>query len=239
MALYDPGEIRVGDAWQALRALLRDPDDTKQAFRVVDALSGRNGERNLARLRRRKSGKELLRDRPDLLSRLTDRAALQSLPEGTLGREYLRFLDSEGITAEGLLQASADGRRDLKPEVDPDLYFLRDRLRDQHDLWHTVTGYKGDLLGEASLLAFSFAQTWNLGVGLIVLAALVQGRDPAVRKLVASGFARGLRSAWLPAVRWEKLLERPLSEVRRTLRIGAPVAYEPLRTADLKAAEAA
>lgn len=235
MALYDPSEIRIGDALRALRALLQDPDDTAQAFRVVDALSGRNGERTLARLRRSESGKELLRDRPDLLSRLTDRASLQALPEGTLGREYLRFLDSEGITAQGLLAASEEGRRSMKPEVDPDLYFLRDRMRDQHDLWHTVTGYKGDLLGEASILAFSFAQTWNLGVGLIVLAALVQGRDPAVRKLVAGAFARGLRSAWLPAVRWETLLERPLAEVRRTLNVGAPVKYEPLRTSDLSA----
>jgi ubiquinone biosynthesis protein COQ4 len=235
MALYDPSEIRVGDAIRALRALLQDPDDTAQAFRVVDALSGRNGERTLARLRRSKSGKELLRDRPELLPRLTDRAALLALPEGTLGREYLRFLDSEGITAAGLTEASIEGRRSMKPEVDPDLYFLRDRLRDTHDLWHTVTGYKGDLLGEASLLAFSFAQTWNLGVGLIVVAALVQGRDPAVRKLVATGFARGLRSAWLPAVRWENLLDRPLAEVRRTLNVGAPVVYEPLRTSALRA----
>ncbi len=235
MALYDPSEIRVGDAFRALRALLQDPDDTAQAFRVVDALSGRNGERTLARMRRSSTGRELLRDRPQLLPRLTDRAALLALPEGTLGREYLRFLDSEGITAEGLTEASEEGRRSMKPEVDPDLYFLRDRLRDSHDLWHTVTGYKGDLLGEASLLAFSFAQTWNLGVGLIVLAALVQGRDPAVRKLVIGGFARGLRSAWLPTVKWESLLARPLAEVRRTLNVGAPVAYQPLRTSDLTA----
>ncbi len=239
MALYDPSEIRVGDAFRALRALLQDPDDTAQAFRVVDALSGRNGQRTLARLRRSKSGKELLRDHPDLLPRLTDRAALLALPDGTLGREYLRFLDSEGITAEGLTQASEEGRRSMKPEVDPDLYFLRDRLRDSHDLWHTVTGYKGDLLGEASLLAFSFAQTWNLGVGLIVLAALVQGRDPGVRKLVATGFARGLRSAWLPAIRWEELLDRPLEDVRRRLNIGMPVHYEPLRTAAFKTPQAA
>ena len=230
MAAHEPGDIRVGDALRALRALLRDPDDTAQVFRIIDALSGRNAERTLSRLRRTRSGRDLLRDQPDLLSKLTDRTALLALPEGTLGREYLGFLDSEGITAEGLRQASVDGRRDMRPDVDPDVYFLRDRLRDAHDLWHTVTGYKGDLIGEASLLAFSFAQTWNPGVGLIVLTALVQGRDPVIRKLIAGGFSRGVRSAWLPAVRWENLLDRPLEEVRRTLNVGAPAAYQPLRT---------
>jgi len=118
----------------------------------------------------------------------------------------------------------------VKPHVDPDAYFLRDRLRDTHDLWHTVTGYKGDLIGEASLLAFSFAQTWNPGVGLIVLTALVRGNEPGVRKLIAGGFVRGVRSAWLPSVKWEDLLARPLEDVRRELRVGAPVTYEPFRT---------
>ena len=239
MGLHDTGDIRIRDALRALQALLRDPDDTAQVFRIVDALSGRNGERTLARLRKSETGKELLAEHPDLLPKLTDRAALSALADGTLGREYLRFLDSEGITAQGLLQASVEGRREMKPDVDPDLYFLRDRMRDTHDLWHTVTGYKGDLIGEASLLAFSFAQTWNPGIGLIVLTALVQGRDPAIRKLIAGGFSRGLRAAWLPSVKWENLLDRPLEEVRRRLNVGAPVAYEPLRTAAFKAPMAA
>lgn len=234
MAVHDPGEIRIGDAFKALRSLLRDPDDTSQVFRIIDALSGRNGDRTLARMRRNRTGQELLRSKPELLTKLTDRAAMEKLPEGSLGRAYLRFLDSEGITAEGLLQASVDGHKDVKPLMDPDFYFVRDRLRDTHDLWHTVTGYKGDLVGEAALLAFSFAQTWNPGVGLIVITALVEGRDPSIRKLIAGGFSRGLRAAWLPAVRWEELLDKPLSEVRRALNVGEPVAYATLRTANFK-----
>jgi ubiquinone biosynthesis protein COQ4 len=239
MAGNEKGDIRVGDAWRALRALLQDPDDTAQVFRIIDALSGKNGERTLARLRRSRSGKELLEKRPDVLARLTDRAALLALPPGTLGREYVRFLDSEGITAEGLLQASIEGHGENNPEAGSDLRFLRDRLRDTHDLWHTVTGYKGDIIGEASLLAFSFAQTWNPGVGLVVLAAIVQGGEAEIRKLIAGGFARGLKAAWLPSIEWEKLLDRPLDEVRRSLNVGAPVAYEPLRTVNFKAPQAA
>jgi ubiquinone biosynthesis protein COQ4 len=232
----DPLSVRIPEALRALRALLNDPDDTAQVFRIIEALSGAAPERLLQRMRRSPTGSALLRDRPDLLARLTDRAALEKLPEGTLGREYLRFLDSEGITAEGLRQASVDGHKSESPDVHPDFYFVRDRMRDSHDLWHTVTGYKGDLIGESSLLGFSFAQTWNPGVGLIVATALVRGGDPQVRKLILGGFSRGLKAAWLPAVRWEELLEVPLDRVRDRLRVGDPVAYVPFRSSEYKQA---
>jgi ubiquinone biosynthesis protein COQ4 len=236
MVPRDPLNVRLSDAMRALRALLNDPDDTAQVFRIVEALSGKAPERLLERLRRSPTGAGLLRDRPDLLGRLTDRAALEKLPEGTLGREYLRFLDSEGITAAGLRQASIDGHKSDSPEVDPEFYFVRDRMRDTHDLWHTVTGYKGDLIGEASLLAFSFAQTWNPGIGLIVMTAILRGGDPHVRKLILGGFTRGLRAAFLPAVRWEDLLAQPIVEVRERLAVGAPVSYVPFRSSEYKQA---
>jgi ubiquinone biosynthesis protein COQ4 len=221
---------------RALRALLQDPDDTAQVFRIVEALSGRAPQRLLERMRRSSTGRSLLRERPDLLARLTDRAALEKLPAGTLGREYLRFLDSEGITAEGLRQASIDGHKSELPDVDPEFYYMRDRMRDTHDLWHTVTGYKGDLIGEASLLAFSFAQTWNPGVGLIVLTALVRGGDPQVRRLILGGFSRGVRAAWLPGVPWEDLLALPLDRVRARLHVGDPVPYTTFRSSEYKQA---
>jgi ubiquinone biosynthesis protein COQ4 len=236
MVQQDPLSVRLPEAIRALRALLNDPDDTAQVFRIIEALSGGAPDRLLQRMRRSPTGSKLLRERPDLLTRLTDRAALQELPAGTLGREYLRFLDSEGITAEGLRQASLDGHRGDSPDVHPDFYFVRDRMRDTHDLWHTVTGYKGDLIGEASLLAFSFAQTWNPGIGLIVVTALARGGDPQVRKLILGGFTRGLKAAWLPAVRWEELLALPIAEVRDRLHVGDPVAYLPFRSSEYKQA---
>ncbi|HEX4336349.1 MAG TPA: Coq4 family protein [Polyangiaceae bacterium] len=239
MAGHDPHSIRINDALRALRALVADPDDTAQVFRIIDALSGHNAERTVKRVRRSATGRTLLTDKPAILEKLLDRTTLEKLPENTFGRAYLRFLDSEGITAEGLRQASIDGRRDAAKDTDPDLTFVRDRMRDTHDLWHTVTGYKGDIIGEASLLAFSFAQTWNPGVGAIVLTALIRGNEPSVRKLIAGGFARGVRSAWLPSVKWEELLHLPLETVRARLGVGAPVPYVPFRTAAFKPRQAA
>ena len=38
----------------------------------------------------------------------------------------------------------------------------------------------------------------------------------------------GRRTAWLPAADWEYLLTRPISEVRRTLNITPPDAYNAM-----------
>lgn len=224
--------IRLRDAAQAMKALLANPDDTAQVFRIIDALSGKNGERTLSRLRRSADGRRLLRDKPNLLARLQDREGLRSLPEGSLGRAYLAFLESEKITAEGLEGASMEGRGAARFEVSADLRFLRDRMRDSHDLWHTLTGYKGDIVGEASILAFSFAQTWNPGVLFIVLMALLRSAGTEVNRTILGGFVRGVKAAWLPAVEFEKLLALPLDTVRERLRIEPTPGYLEVRSSE-------
>jgi ubiquinone biosynthesis protein COQ4 len=231
--------IRPRDALRAIRKLLANPEDTAQVFAIIEALSGRNGERSLARFERTEQGRSLLRERPDLIQVLRDKETLRKFPDGTLGREYVRFLESEGISADGLLQASIDGRKKDASTLPPDLEFFRSRMRDTHDLWHVVTGYKGDLLGEASLLAFSFAQTRNPGVGFIVAVALLRGKEPAVRRLIFQGFLRGARAAWLPVTNWEELLALPLEEVRARLNVDAPPRYVPFRAPEYLRAQVA
>jgi ubiquinone biosynthesis protein COQ4 len=220
---------RLATVLDATRAALADPDDTKQAFRIAEALSFKNPQRMRRQFRRSATGARLLARRDDLLAVLSDRARLEAMPAGSLGRAYLRFLDGEGITAAGLVQASLDGAGEHASD-DEEVRYVRMRMRDSHDLWHTVTGYKGDLLGEAALLAFTFAQTRNLGVGFLAGIGMVLGGVPGARRFIARGFARGLRAAWMPAVDWVKLLPRPLDEVRRELGIEEIPVYEPVRT---------
>ncbi|MFT3923861.1 MAG: Coq4 family protein [Myxococcales bacterium] len=227
-----PGQLRIGEALRALKALVENPEDTAQVFRIIEALSGRNALHNAERMARSPSGKRLLRDTPDLLPQLLDRARLEALPEHSLGRAYLRFLAAEGITVEGLYQASIDGRGLEAHQLPPDVEYFRNRMRDTHDLWHVVTGYQGDIVGEAALLAFSFAQVHNLGVGLIASVAFVRGPQGEMRREILHGFARGVRARWLPAVEWEELLALPLAEVRARLRVGPPRPYQPVRARD-------
>lgn len=219
--------IRPLAAWRAIRALIQNPDDTGQVFRVIDALSGNSGERTFQRFRRDPIGARILEERRSLLATLSDRAALEALPPGTLGRIYADFTKREQITADGLVEASMEGR-----SVDRgwQRQLFGERLRDSHDLWHVVTGYGRDLIGEAALLSFSFAQTLNPGVGFIVAVAWLKAGPGDARRLIVDGFRRSRRATWFPAYDWETALTLPLDEVRRQLHIEAAPQYEALRS---------
>lgn len=217
-------------ALRAVRALVRNPNDTPKVFEIIDALSGNAGERVFRRFRRTPNGERILRERRNLLATLDDRERLKLLPPGSLGRVYAEFTEREQITGQGLVDASSAGRR---TDLDPDRKLLFDRLRDMHDLWHVVTGYGRDLVGEAALLAFSFAQTRNPGVGFIVAVAFLRARGEAssARRVMLDGLRRGRRARWLPAEDWEARLAQPLEAVREELGLGEPPRYVALRSA--------
>lgn len=227
----EPGKRRIRplDAWRAIRVLLKNPDDTGQVFRIIDALSGNSGEKTFQRFRNDPVGARILRERRSLLATLSDRAALEALPVGSLGRTYADFVSREQITADGLVAASMEEPN--RPDNGPERRLFGERLRDMHDLWHVVTGWGRDLVGEAALLAFSFNQTRNPGVGFIVAVAWLKAGRGEARRLIVEGYRRGRRSAWLPAQDWEALLAQPLDEVRRQLRIEPAPAYEAVRSA--------
>ena len=221
--------VRAG---RALGALLKDPDDLPQVFTLIDSMSGTAPFRLLYSFRRSGTGSRLLRDRPDIGARLCDRAALRALPAGSLGRAYLAFVESEGITPEGIREASEQA---AERYGSPEMEYLRMRMRDTHDLWHTVTGYKGDVLGELALLAFTLGQHWNSAIAAIVAAGLLKGFGHTDTGLVFEGFRRGRAAAWLPPQDWESMLAEPLDEVRARLKVGAPPDYTPVRSAQLRA----
>lgn len=222
-------------ALRAVVALARNPDDTAQVFALIEALSGVRTPTWIARrLAASDEGSRLLRERPDIVTHLADRTTLRRLPADTVGHAYLRFVESEGISAEGLQAASAHGEIGEHP-IAPEVEFIRKRMRDTHDLWHAVLGYRGDVLGEAAVLAFTFAQTRNPAIGVLVLVGLAKLNSREARALIAGAFARGLRAAWLPAQQWEALLPLRLDDVRCRLRVGPPPEYVPVRTSDLRA----
>jgi ubiquinone biosynthesis protein COQ4 len=220
-------------AGRALRALLRDPDDLPQVFTLIDSMSGTAPHRLLFGFRRTATGARILRERPDIGARLADRTALRALPAGSLGRAYLAFVEAEGISAEGIREAS-EGSEATTYGVG-DLDYLRSRMRDTHDLWHAVTGYQGDVLGELALLAFTLGQHWNSAIAAIVVAGIIKGFGRGHLPFVVEGLRRGRAATWLPAQDWESLLPLPLEEVRGRLGVGAPPVYVPLRTAQLRA----
>lgn len=223
-------------AIRAIRALIADKEDTSQVFKIIDALSGDSVGRGFRRFVATDTGRRILAERRNLIAALSDRARLAALPEGTLGRTYHEFMAEEDLTADGLVEASeAVERVDIRSEEE---MLFGARLRDQHDLWHVITGYGRDGLGELALLAFTYAQTRNRGIGFIVLVgARVTAKNlPEVKiwQVVREAYRNGKKAAWLPATDWEAMLDKPLAQVRAELGIALPAAYieaEPYTTA--------
>jgi ubiquinone biosynthesis protein COQ4 len=228
--------IQPRRAFRAARALAANPDDLPQVFTVIEALSGDTVGRVYRRMTRTESGRRLLADRPDIVDRLSDRQALAQLPVGSLGRAYLAFVERENISPEGIRSAGEKGMTHVDA-LPPELEYVHARMRDTHDLWHAAVGYGGDVLGETALLAFTFAQSWNPAIALILGVGLLKTIGaPHARRVILDGFRRGRKAAWLPAQEWEAMLALPVDEVRRRLSLEAAPVYAPIRTADLRAA---
>jgi ubiquinone biosynthesis protein COQ4 len=218
--------LRPFTALKAIRALLRDPEDTQQVFLLMDALRGKTSQRQFERFAAGGPGRAVLTERRRLFDALSDRARLAALPAGTLGRAYDDFVSAEHLSAEGL--AAVSNLNELPPGDDMTLF--RERVRDMHDLMHVATDYGRDPLGEACLQAFNFAQTGLKGSAVIALAAArkIAKAYPGqpVWQAILEGHRRGRRAAWLVGADWEHLLAQPLFAVRCQFRI-MPATFYP------------
>jgi ubiquinone biosynthesis protein COQ4 len=219
-------------AVRAIRELFANPDDTRYVFEIIEALQGPSLVRLRARLQESEQGRQLLAEQPDLVPMLKDREGLRALPEGSLGRAYLAFVEGEGVTADGLVGASTIARQGDQAS---ELRWIRDWLRDTHDLWHAVLGYEGDLVGEAALLAFSHHETRNIGVGMIATVAWFKlGRvtNPGLRarQTIFDGRRVAKQTAWFVGVPWHQWLARPVEDVRRELGVNRTAQYHPVRS---------
>jgi ubiquinone biosynthesis protein COQ4 len=201
-------------AFRAMRNLIRDREDTKQVFLLIEALRGKTTLRQLARFRQSETGRRMLAQRPSLLARLSERTGLAALPSGSLGHAYYEFMAAEDLSAEALVELSKVQR----PVADDEITWFRERNREMHDLLHIITGYGRDPLGEACVVAFSYAQTGQKGFAVIaaVTAFRIARRLPGqhVMRAVFEAYRQGKRADWLIGADWESLLSQPLDAVR-------------------------
>jgi len=219
--------VRPLRALLAVRRLIADPQATGEVFKVIEALKGDSIGRAVKRMQASASGCHLLTTKPDINQRLSDRAVLRSLPQGSVGSAYLALMERQGISVEGLVAASEEVPRGVGLSADE--RWLANRLRDIHDLQHVLTGYGPDPLGELCLLSFMTTQTWNRGISFIVFMGRRTFRKRApgidVDMLVAEAAALARGAQWLPALPLEDLLAEPLEDVRQRLGLVSPVNY--------------
>jgi ubiquinone biosynthesis protein COQ4 len=204
----------------ATARVLRDSNQTLDIVTVEEITS----QVQLAHLVERgtfdsEEGRALLRDRPHLAD--LDPAMLRALPEGSLGREWVRFLDDHGLTLATTKQPTP------YTEDDTRAYVLH-RIRQSHDLWHTLLGLGSRGHEEVLVHAFSLAQTGlPSSVAIVVLGALkhmvLEARWECLRRELWRAYRIGRRAQPLLAVYWERHLHEPLDDVRRWLNV------EPVR----------
>ncbi len=224
---YEQNRIKPIQAGLAISRLLRDPDDTGQVFKILEALRGDSLSRALRRMRNDERGQALLAEQPNIVDALNDREALAALPEGSIGRTYFDFVHAEGLSADGLVSSSHEAPRFEK--IGQDQRWLGDRLRDIHDLQHVMTGYGRDTLGELCLLSFMTTQVPSRGIDFIIFVGRTKGQKEQpglnLKELVGEGRQIGEAADWMLFTRWEDRLHEPLESVRAEMGFKAPVKY--------------
>jgi len=195
----------------ALRELMKDPENTEMVFVLALALNRERVGILLGQLAASESGSWLLDNKPEISSKTIDYDDLRALPEATLGREYVRFLDDNNLDADFFEEP---------PGLPPMIGFIAKRMRQVHDVWHTVTGYGSDPAGEVELQAFTFAQVGVPSSALIAISGSVRGvltRDISLPGRAFRAYLRGKRAGLFTPVIWENQWERPLADVRAEL----------------------
>ena len=219
-----------------MRRLIANPEATEEVFVIIESLAGNALEKGFRRFRATATGQQILAEKRSLLDSLRNREMLSEQPKSSLAANYLNFVIKEEISADGLVEPSEDMRSTRN--LDEDLLLFANRQRDMHDLWHTLTNYGRDELGEVCLLAFTCAQSPNRGIAFITLVGVYQmikryGWD--VPGTVLSAYRDGKKAQWLPAQDWEALLQQPIDEVRSNLNIRPPRRYQRIRRFELMA----
>lgn len=218
-------EVRPFTAIAATTQFLMDVEQTHHVFRLTDALDCAQNERNFQRFLATETGARLDAERFDLVDFLSDRTRLENFPAGSVGREYIEFLDRENLDLRMLIAAEQVAERAYAHLDERRCKFIAAGTAN-HDLLHVLTGYNREPIGEALLLAFTAQQFGLRGIGM--LSHLMLMREwaahpgwPILRMLgEAKTLARNM--TWIAEIDWRDVLPLPLDEARARLRLARP-----------------
>lgn len=223
-------KIRPFKALKHMRRLIADKEDTAQVFYIIESLNGRMLWDNFEDFVAEPRGKAIIEKREMLAPILDDHARWKALPEGTVGRAYLNFMTSQGLSAQGLIDEYDRYDSDFSGFGDG-IEFYANRRRDTHDLLHVLTGYSRDAFGEACVLAFTDGQHADRGARFIAYMAgrEVKKHSPkgvAVYKAIRDAQKNGRSAKSIILEDIVTLMAQPLQEARERLNIRPPTYYE-------------
>ena len=215
-------------AIKSFQALIKDKEDTSLVFKIFESLPSREFLPRVAALALSERGEFLRSTEPALAEVLDDHAALRRTPKGSLAHAYCDFMEAEGLTAAGLVAESERSGRARFPDL---VEWFINRSRDTHDLFHVLTGYGRDALGEQCVLLFTHGQAPSQGhlligyAGAANIAKMTKGSKAPVFGAVRQAHRTGRGAPPLISQPIRKLIERPLAEVRSALKIPEPDRY--------------
>jgi ubiquinone biosynthesis protein COQ4 len=170
------------------------------------------------------TGRRILRDRPRITSKTMPVTYLRKLPENSVGRAYVEWLDREGVTP--------DTRDSVQYIDDEECAYVMQRYRESHDFYHALTGLPIVVEGEIALKAFEFANTLLPMTGLSMAAIVRLKPAERWRFLTIYGpwaIQNGVKSKEVINVYWEEWLEKDVEELRTLLGLEKPVDLRDIR----------
>ncbi|MCK0128495.1 Coq4 family protein [Erythrobacter sp. F6033] len=210
------------------RLLMKDKEDTSLVFKIYESLPPRGYVNRVADVVLSERGEDLRRTEPNLPEILDDHTELRKTPKGSLAHAYCDFMESEGLSAAGLVAEFDKLGRPQYPDL---MQWYMARSRDTHDLFHVLTGYGRDALGEQCVLLFTHGQSPSQGHLLIGYAGsanikmMVRGSKAPVMGAVRQAKKTGKGAPKLLEQPIRELLKMPLDEVRTMLNIPEPTQY--------------
>ncbi len=215
-------------AVRSFQGLMKDKEDTSLVFKIFESLPSKSFLPRVHDLSLSEQGEMLRSSEPRLPEILDDHAALRLTPKGSLAHAYCDFMEAEGLSAAGLV---AEAERLGRPKYPDLVQWFMERSRDTHDLFHILTGYGRDALGEACVLLFTHGQAPSQGHLLIGYAGAANIKKTLKRsKAPVMGAVRQAQRTGKGAPRLieqsiRELLAQSLDDVRAAMRIPEPSTY--------------
>jgi ubiquinone biosynthesis protein COQ4 len=176
-------QIQYLETLRGLMAMVRDPGHTESVFDIEDGLQNLEAyQLAVEYVRRDPDMAELIEER-FLRHGVHDLDALLRLPEESLGYCFARHMRDKGFDPDYFRVR----------EVNTDLDYVLMRLRQTHDIWHIITGFDTDPVGELGLKAVELAQTRRPMAAMVASGGVLRTRNILAR-------------FWLPfrqAIKWE------------------------------------
>lgn len=198
----------------AIYRLAKNPQATKYVFMIGDS------QDNICENERRRGGFSDPFRNPALEAMWQagfrvpayDLDELGKLPADSLGGAYARHMKANGLRP--------DYYREMTPRTR--MQFLRQRMRQTHDIWHVLTGWGTDEFEEVGIQGFTAGQYMSSMAAIIGAAAflksIVRCRFNELERHLENfceGYCAGKRADNLLAVKWEEMWAESIDSLRK------------------------